>query len=130
MPRPTRMKSIEAGENRTYSRRDLVKAGGALGVGATLMPWLRSGPDSLAAQSSGTPTGGEYHGYWPFTPPPVGHFNSFTVDSITMGIYQAVAELPLGLYRWDTEEFLPVLATKWELNSDGIFNVELRDGIV
>jgi len=77
----------------------------------------------------GTPTGGEYHGWWPYTQPPTGHFNTFVADAITLGIYQGVMELPLMHYRWDTKEFLPLLGTAWEIRDDSVIVVTLRDGV-
>ena len=105
-----------------------MKAGGALGLGAAAASWWRVGPDILA-QEGGSPTGGEYHGWWPYTPPPVGHFNSFVADGITMGIYLGLAELALAHYKWEGSEFSPLLATAWENTSETTFTVTLREDV-
>jgi len=110
------------------SRRRAIQAGTALGIGAAIAPWWRIGPDILAQEGT-TPTGGEYHGWWPFTQPPVGHFNSFVADAITMGIYQGVAELALAQYTWDGATFTPLLATKWDAPDEKTFTVELRPDV-
>jgi peptide/nickel transport system substrate-binding protein len=38
-------------------------------------------------------------------------------------------ELPLMHYRWDTKEFLPLLATSWEITPDNVIVVKLREGV-
>jgi peptide/nickel transport system substrate-binding protein len=120
------------------SRRDVVRLAGGMATGAALL-----GANGVSAAGSnradhlvnqvlaqeGTPTGGEFHGWWPYTQPPVGHFNSFVADAITMGIYQGVTEMPLMQYRWDTKEFLPLLATSWEINADNVIVVKLKEGV-
>ena len=110
------------------SRRDALRLGAVAGAASLTASWLRVGSDVLA-QSSGTPTGGQYHGYWGWSVPPVGHFNSFLPGAITNGIYQGVAEMALAHYRWDTQEFMPLLATAWNLADDGTFTVTLREGV-
>lgn len=121
-------RAIDAVTGAKVSRRRVMQAGGGLGIGAALAPLLGLGTNALA-QGAASPTGGEYHGWWPYTQPPVGHFNSFVTDAITMGIYQGVSEVALAQYQWDGAIFTPLLATKWESPNEHTYAVELRGDV-
>jgi peptide/nickel transport system substrate-binding protein len=113
------------------TRRTALKAVGAASAGALIAANSAQASEFMRAALSqeGTPTGGEYRGYWAWTPPPIGHFNTFVADSLTLGIYQGVQELSLMHYRWDTEEFLPLLAESYEITPENVLVVKLRAGV-
>ncbi len=80
---------------------------------------------------SGKPTGGEFHGGWPYTPPPQGQFNTFIANALpsAIGIYYGLQEMPLAMYNWSTAEYYPMLATGWEVLPPNQFRVHLRQGV-
>lgn len=83
-----------------------------------------------ASPAAGTQAGGEFHGAYPYQLPPKGHFNTFATDSILGGtIYHDVLEMPLALYKWDANEYVPMLGTKWEIVPPDTFKVQLREGV-
>ncbi len=99
----------------------------------TASPSAGSITEQLAAIASpipigGKPTGGEYHGYWPYSPPPQGQFNSFTANAITMGIYEDLMEMPFAIYEWHSRRYIPLMATSWEIIPPDKFRVHLRQG--
>lgn len=76
----------------------------------------------------------EFHAAWPYQAPPTGHFNSFATNGFFTphpNIYFDLIALPLGLYYWASDEWLPVLATEWAFLEDGEnFEVTLREGVM
>jgi peptide/nickel transport system substrate-binding protein len=116
-------------------------AGGAFGGGRVVV-----------AQDGGT----EYHGAYPYVDPGSGgHFNTFVTDGIlpTGTVYGELIMQPLGMYFWEADEWLPLLATEWSfINSDtfagsdsatpsadaatpvsdeaNTFEIKLREGVV
>ncbi|MER3405942.1 MAG: hypothetical protein C4289_12915 [Chloroflexota bacterium] len=73
--------------------------------------------------------GRAFHGAWPYDMPPVGHFNSFVPQAITLGIYWDLMEQPLGMYYWQEQRWLPLLATEWATLPPDTFTVRLREGV-
>jgi peptide/nickel transport system substrate-binding protein len=76
--------------------------------------------------------GAEFHSAWPYETPPTGHFNSLVAHGIMQlpNIYGDLIMLPMGLYYWGTQEWLPILATKWGFAKDGEnFTVTLQQGV-
>ncbi len=79
--------------------------------------------------AGGNPTGGEFHGAYPYQMPPTGHYNTFAVNSILGGtIYHDLLEMPFGIYQWAKNEYYPLMATKWEVVPPNKFRVNLREG--
>jgi peptide/nickel transport system substrate-binding protein len=76
----------------------------------------------------------EFHAAWPYQAPPTGHFNSFVTNGIFYplpNIYGDLITLPLGMYYWASDEWLPLLATEWSFLEDGEnLEVTLREGVV
>src|SRR5690606_18051667 len=108
----------------SLSRRHLV--GGAAALGATLAV---GGGRAVIAQDGSA----EFHAAWPYQQPPTGHFNTFVTNGIMNppNIYGDLITLPMGLFYWASEEWLPILATDWGFAEDGEnFNVTLREGVV
>lgn len=81
------------------------------------------------ASSSGKPKGGEFHGAWPYQQPPTGHYNTYATNAILGGtIYHDLLEMPMAMYKWDTDEYMPLMATRWETVPPDTFKVSLRKG--
>ena len=75
-------------------------------------------------------SGGAFHGAVPFQLPPKGHYNTFATDAILAGgFYHDVLEMPMALYKWDANEYIPQLATAWEVVQPDSFKVTLREGV-
>ena len=73
---------------------------------------------------------GQFNGAWPYSPPPVGHFNTYATNNISLGMYYDLMEQPLAMYLWATGKWMPLLATKWSLNGKtNTFRVYLRKGV-
>ncbi len=103
-----------------------MKAGRISVLASVLMVLLALG---VAPVSYGA---GQFTGAWPYSVPPMGHFNTFVTNAITLGIYYDLIEQPLAMYYWGTGEWLPLLATSWEvLPKDKPTNlrVYLRKGV-
>ena len=112
------------GTDFSLSRRHLL--GGAAGFGAALA--LGGGRAVMAQDGSA-----EFHAAWPYQAPPTGHFNTFVTNGIMNppNIYGDLMTLPMGLFYWASEEWLPLLATEWAFAEDGEnFTVTLREGVV
>ncbi len=76
-----------------------------------------------------TGSGGEFHGAYPYQLPPKGHYNTFATDAILAGGFaQELMEMPLAFYKWDANEYIPLLATAWEIVEPDSFKVTLREG--
>lgn len=75
-------------------------------------------------------SGGVFHGAYPYQLPPKGHYNTFATDAILAGGFvQDLLEMPLALYKWDADEYVPQLATEWEVVQPDSFKVTLREGV-
>lgn len=76
----------------------------------------------------------DFHAAWPYQTPPTGHFNSFVTNGLFTplpNIYADLITLPMGLYYWASDEWLPLLATEWAFLEDGEnFEVTLREGVM
>ncbi len=102
----------------TLTRRQVLGAGAGAGVAALLSGALPAGLGrAVVAQDGGT----ELHVAWPYQVPPAGHFNYFVTDAIMLvpNIYGDLMMLPLGLYYWGSNEWLPILATEWSFIQTG-----------
>ncbi len=73
--------------------------------------------------------GKEFHGAWPYTLPPKGHYNSFVTDFMDFGIYNDMLETPLAIYDWADSKFIPLLATEWTNEAGDIYTVKLQSGV-
>ena len=111
------------------SRRRLIGTTGTALAGAT----LTSGLSAAVASAAPIPSGGrvvsaqdgstEYHAAWGWlTLESGGHFNSFVTDAIIpppTTIYGDLVLAPLGMYYWESDEWLPLLATEWSFIKKG-----------
>lgn len=72
----------------------------------------------------------EFHAAWPFSPPPVGHFNTFVPDNFALGIYQNLMEPSLFMYKWADGAWIPVAGSEWSWKDDTTLEVKLIEGAV
>jgi peptide/nickel transport system substrate-binding protein len=73
---------------------------------------------------------GQFNGAWPYSPPPVGHYNTFATNAISLGMYWDLIEQPLAMYLWADAKWMPLLATRWQLNKNtNTYRVYLRRGV-
>jgi len=71
-----------------------------------------------------------FRGAWPYSMPPTGHLNSYVSGHLVVGIYQALMEMPLAMYFYANNSWLPLLATSWSVNVPAAtFTVNLRQGV-
>jgi peptide/nickel transport system substrate-binding protein len=93
-------------------------------------------PAEEAAESSEEPAAesaaavSEFHAAWPYSPPPVGHFNTFVPDSFQLGIYQNLMEPSLFMYKWADDTWIPVAGAEWSWKDDVTLEVKLIEGAV
>ena len=65
----------------------------------------------------------------PFDLPPTGHYNSYATGNLNLGIYYDLMEMPLAMYYWAKDSWMPLMATAWETNAEkATFQVKLRQG--
>jgi len=85
----------------------------------------------VPVEVTAAPTGpGVFAGAYPYSVPPVGHLNMFVTNAITLGIYQALFQPPLAMYYWADGTWMPLLATKWEIDpAASTLTVHLREGV-
>src|SRR5215204_6361709 len=71
----------------------------------------------------------EFHGAYPYQLPPTGHFNTFATNGIfALTLYQDVLEMPMAMYRWAEQKYVPYMATEWGYEPPDLFKVTLREG--
>jgi len=71
----------------------------------------------------------EFHGAYPYQLPPTGHFNTFAANGIlALTLYQDVLEMPMAMYRWAEQKYVPYMATEWGFEPPDVFKVTLREG--
>lgn len=67
--------------------------------------------------------GKEFHGAYPYTDPGAGgHFNNFVTNGILSPpatIYGEILNVPLGMYFWESDSWLPLVAEGWEFVAAG-----------
>jgi len=83
---------------------------------------------AVTNQDEGSP----FNGAWPYQAPPTGHFNSFVTDGILNppNIYGDLITLPFGLYYWQDQEWMPLLATEWGFADEENFQLTIREDVV
>jgi len=112
----------------TVSRRRALQlfGGGAAGV-AFLAACGRS------SKATGTKGSKEFHGAWPFSVPPKGHFNELPgmVDMIIGdGPYLDLLVPPPAMYLWKEKTYQGLMAESWTLDATAkTYTVKLRTGL-
>ena len=77
--------------------------------GAAPAATTASGGENAGGRAAGV---SEFHPAWPYTPPPGGHFNTYVSDGFALGIYQALMEPPLFMYKWADGTWIPVAGNR------------------
>ena len=72
---------------------------------------------------------GQFNGAMPYLLPPVGHYNTYVINNLSLGIYYDLMEEPLAMYKWADGTWVPILATSWKLIPPDKFEVKLRQGV-
>ncbi len=86
-------------------------------------------PEPTPTEAPKPMAGGEFHGAWPYKVPPEGHYNTYVPNSINLGIYWDVMEMPGAMYIWSRAEWFPLMYTEWEfVPEEDLFVVKLRQG--
>src|SRR5207248_5655084 len=119
------------------SRRDLLRGvtiGSGLALLAAATPLNSAAAAPLASVAAAQPAGGkEFHGAWPYELPPTGHFNymvGITHAILRGGIYDDMITLPMAMYYWKEQRWLPLLASTWSFDPGAsTFNVTLDGGM-
>jgi peptide/nickel transport system substrate-binding protein len=131
----TSMRNTQRGQSGELSRRhvlQLLGVGTAVGA-ATLAGCAPSDKgDNTGDGGGGDGGGGDFHGAYPYTVPPKGHFNlgPGVTDGIGLGIYLDLLYPSLGMYKWDDKTWLYLLADSHEVDADAkTLTVKLRDDI-
>jgi len=120
------------------SRRQLLRTV-TLGSAAALLATattsaIPAAAAQLASVAAAQPAGGkEFHGAWPFELPPNGHFNYMVGVAhgiLRGGIYDDLITLPMAMYYWKQQQWLPLLANNWSFdNSANTFTIQLQSGL-
>jgi peptide/nickel transport system substrate-binding protein len=98
----------------------------ALLLAACAAPAGPAAPAGEAAPEAAAPSGaGEFHGAWPYTVPPNGHFNTFVTNGYDMNIYHFLLEPPLFMYMWADQSWRPLAGESWEWVDDTTLRVTL-----
>jgi peptide/nickel transport system substrate-binding protein len=111
------------------SRRQLLRTV-TVGSALALLASTTSAIPIAAAQTAG---GKEFHGAWPFELPPNGHFNYMVGVAhgiLRGGIYDDLIILPMAMYYWKAQQWLPLLANNWGFDRNAnTFTVQLQSGL-
>jgi peptide/nickel transport system substrate-binding protein len=65
---------------------------------------------------------------WPYQLPPDGHFNTFSSNTINLGIYIDLMEPPLSVYMWGDSAYEGITAESFGFDDDGNYTVTLISG--
>jgi peptide/nickel transport system substrate-binding protein len=113
------------------SRRQLLRTV-TIGSGLALVAAAASAVPA-AAEPALQAGGKEFHGAWPYELPPTGHFNfmfGITHAILRGGIYDDLITLPMAMYYWKQQQWLPLLADTWSFDQGAsTFNVKLKSGL-
>lgn len=104
---------------------------GAASSAPTVAKAASSAPSSAPTTAPSGKKGGEFHGAWPYSVPPEGHYNSLNgipKRILADGIYRDILEMPLGMLYWQENKWMQLLATDWKFDGDN-FRVTLRKGV-
>jgi peptide/nickel transport system substrate-binding protein len=121
-----------SGFDQRISRRHLLRTV-TVGSGLALLAAAASNVPALAAPANQAGGGKEFHGAWPYEVPPTGHFNymvGITHAILRGGIYDDMITLPMAMYYWKEQRWLPLLASQWGFDANAsTFNVTLQSGL-
>lgn len=104
-----------------------------LGVGAAGATLAAAGCSRSDEASDGGGGDGEFHAAYPYFEPPKGHFNVIggITDEIVLGYLRDLFLVPGGIYMWDAQEWVHLLADDSSgISEDGkTFTYVVRDGL-
>ncbi len=89
-----------------------------------------SGSEGAAAPAANEAAAGvsEFHPAYPYSAPPIGHFNTFVTNGFTLGIYQMLMEPSLFMFMWADGSWVPVAGESWEWTDETTLTVKLIQG--
>jgi peptide/nickel transport system substrate-binding protein len=91
-------------------------------------PQAQAPAGEAAAPAAG---GSEFHSAWPYSAPPVGHFNTFVTNGfLADGPYQILMEPPLFMYMWADASWKPVAGQEVTQVDDTTVRVTLQPDAV
>lgn len=103
------------------------------GMGTVGAAFLAACSPSEQAQNN---AGQEFHGAWPYTVPPKGHFNIVTgiTDGILTGIssgpYIDLVVPPAAMYLWKEQKYEGLMAESWSLDAaKKTYTIKLKSGL-
>jgi peptide/nickel transport system substrate-binding protein len=101
----------------------------AAGAGL-LLAGCGGGDQNYGEGGGGGGSAKEFHGAYPYQLPPTGHFNTFLTTGILADpvFYHDVLEMPMAMYRWAEQKYVPYMATEWGFEPPDVFKVTLRKG--
>jgi len=121
------MSDTSSSSQPVVSRRQALQL---FGAGAAGIAFLAACSPSSKANATGTK---EFHGAWPFSVPPKGHFNELPgmVDLIVGdGPYLDLMVLPPAMYLWKEKKYTGLLADSWSLDATAkTYTVKLKTGL-
>jgi len=98
-------------------------------VAAACQAALPGSSASPGASGAAKAKGGEFHGAWPYSLPPAGHYNYFATNAILSGSPYTDLFIPsLAVYRWADAKWEYWLAESASLNGND-YTVKLRPGL-
>lgn len=131
-------------EPKGVSRRNLLQiiglsTVGVAGVGAASAcapAKPKGGSGGSGSGGSGGSSGGEYHGAYPYTQPPQGHFNLAgqpyvgVPNAIFIGPYSDLVNLPSGYYRWKDQTWQLFLLDSYNLDkATKTYTLKIKPGL-
>jgi peptide/nickel transport system substrate-binding protein len=108
-----------------------------LGAAAACAPAnTNTGGDKNNSGGSGQASGGEYHGAYPYTQPPQGHFNIAgqpyvgVPNAIVIGPYSDLVNMPSGYYRWKDQTWQLFLLDSYSLDKgSNTYTLKIKSGL-
>ncbi len=107
----------------------------AIAISACTAPAAGPTGETPAGGEAAAPAGSEaaagvseFHPAYPYSAPPVGHFNTFVTNGFTLGIYQMLMEPSLFMYMWSDGTWVPIAGESWEWTDETTLTVKLIQG--
>ncbi len=129
----TSTRKTPLGQSTELSRRHVLQLlGVGSAVGAAALAGCAPSDQADDTPQGGDGGGGDFHGAYPYTVPPKGHFNlgPGVTDGIGLGIYLDLIYPTLGMYKWSDKTWLYLLAESHEVDADAnTLTVKLRSDI-
>jgi peptide/nickel transport system substrate-binding protein len=127
--------NVPRGESTEVSRRhvlQLLGVGSAVGAAALAGCAPSKKANNAPGGNGGGGGGGDFHGAYPYTVPPKGHFNlgPGVTDGIALGIYLDLLYPSLGMYKWSDKTWLYLLGESHKVDAAAkTLTVKLKKGL-